>query len=330
MAANNANNAAAAPPTYDVKDAMIKCGISNTNNYAGTSPAERIATQIFDDDFQSCMDLQMDELNRALKILATLPRNQGQVIIMPLAKRKMKAFIQWTRDQIRNGRDPKRFEFPVADTTKLLDRMETHDRFRLDAEHAPKPQMFTKDMKWEDWSTTFVEYLGCLSGRSGDPLKYVKMAKLSGNAYVQDNRKVLTLINQFIVGNDVAEGAVRPLNTQSDGRAAFQALERKYMGDGILQNKVSKAEQTIDSLYYTGENSYMPWEKFEAELIGAYAVMDKHYKRQAYADETKLRKLQKDRIRADFLKLNHASIQARCSDIPMTMTFTTAIAIYRW
>ena len=58
-----ANNAAAAPPTYDVKDAMIKCGISNTNNYAGTSPAERIATQIFDDDFQSCMDLQMDELN---------------------------------------------------------------------------------------------------------------------------------------------------------------------------------------------------------------------------------------------------------------------------
>src|SRR5210317_362935 len=101
-----ANNAAAAPPTYDVKDAMILCGISDNNNYAGTSPAGRIATQIFDDDSQSCMDLQMEELNRALKVLATLPRNQGQAIIMPLAKRKMKAFIQWTRDQIRNGRDP--------------------------------------------------------------------------------------------------------------------------------------------------------------------------------------------------------------------------------
>ena len=47
----------AAPPALTVLDAMIACRVNNTNMWEGNTPAQRIAQDIFDDDFQSCIDL---------------------------------------------------------------------------------------------------------------------------------------------------------------------------------------------------------------------------------------------------------------------------------
>ena len=341
--------AAAAPPVHTVEQAMILCGLSDAEFWNDMSPAERVADELFDNDFSTCMDMKMEELESSQKTLAELRVNQGKVVILPSSKRKIRAFIQWTRDQYRLQRNPEHFEFPVADSKDLLKRLETHSRFVKAAKDATEPQAFTNDMKWSDWSPTFIDYLATQAGRDGQPLNYVirddpnpdptpqsdflveyaNMAPLHGPSFVADAKKVLEHLNRFIVGNTIAEGAAEPVRHTQDGRAVYQAVERKFEGSGVLQNKIAKAENTIDTLYYTGETRYMPWQKFESELTKAYAVVDKHYKRAVHADETKLRKLQKDRIRADFLKAQHTTVEADCAKVPMTMTFDTAMTIYR-
>jgi hypothetical protein len=46
----------ALPPQYTVYNAIMLCGVIDPTYFNGTTKAERIATEIFDDDFQSCMD----------------------------------------------------------------------------------------------------------------------------------------------------------------------------------------------------------------------------------------------------------------------------------
>lgn len=344
-----ADNPAGQPPTFTVRNAMILCGVPDVIFWNGMTQAERIASELFDDDFQICMDIKLEDVRSGLKTLAELRVAEGRCSVLPGARRKINAFIQWTRDQIRNGRNPSNFPFPVAESRKYLDRLVTHTKFIDESEHANKPQLFTNDMKWSDWAPTFVGFLAQIPGRNGvgldyvvrenpnsDPTprqnfleEYVAMAPLHGPAFVNDSKKVLDYLNQFIVGHDVAEGAAEPVRATNDGRIVFQAIEGKFEGTGVLQNKRAKAETMIDTLYYTGENKYMPWEKFETEITKAYAIVDRAEGRQVHSDEMKLRKLQKDRIRADFLKVNHSTIEARCAEIPMTMTFDTAISVYR-
>ena len=72
---NNQNIAAAAqgagvpaqnPPIYTARQAMIDCGLDNANEYQGRTHAECIATDIFNDDFITCMDKTYDNLDLIL------------------------------------------------------------------------------------------------------------------------------------------------------------------------------------------------------------------------------------------------------------------------
>src|SRR5687768_10327824 len=89
-----------------VETAMILCGVSNAANGAHGSNATRIASDIFDDEFTSCLNKTFGDLNTDLKSYSNMTVNQGQIRLTPGMKNKIKAFIQWCRDEICLGRNP--------------------------------------------------------------------------------------------------------------------------------------------------------------------------------------------------------------------------------
>ena len=241
----------ALPPVFTVFDAMVKSGVNANNNFQDRSSAERIATDIFEDDFTTCMDKTFKDIDDGLKSFSSLTVLQGQIRILPGVKKRIKAFTQWVRDQIRLGRDPANLAFPVADTATLMRRFTTHDKYVKKSStlaDAAKPAMFTNEVKWNDWAPSFRNYLRTIPGRDGVPLSYitrtsdapdptphpdfiddyVAMASLTGEVFTIDLAKVHTLIIKYITCNSTAEAKVQPHIATANGRLAWKVLVDHY------------------------------------------------------------------------------------------------------
>jgi hypothetical protein len=93
--------AALGSPVFTVRDAMIACGVNNFNLFEGDMPAQRIATDLFGDDYATCMDKGLTELDYEFKTYSELTILQGQIRLLPGIKRTIKAFIQWVQDERR-------------------------------------------------------------------------------------------------------------------------------------------------------------------------------------------------------------------------------------
>lgn len=330
---------------------MAACGLINVNPH-GPSQAERVAEGLFGNSFETAMSVTIEDINRDLKDYSELTVAEGRIRMLPETKKKIKAFVQWVRDEIRMGRDPSIIPFPVGQFTMYFKRLADHKKFldnASDIQKATEPQAFTKSILWDDWDQTFRHYLGNVPGHNGVPLKYiirddpnpdptpqsnfldeyVNMAPLFGEAYEHDSLRVLGLINKYIVGNVDAEGAVKACATENDGRAAYLALKSHYEGEGVLQTKVIRAEKALETLFYQGEDGRgMKWDQFETELNHCYAIINRERGFEMYSESQKIRKLQ-TRIRPAFLAQNVAVIDARLCEQPMTLTFKGAMAIYR-
>jgi hypothetical protein len=50
------NPIANVPVISTVYDAMVACGVNDAGDFNGDTPAVRIATDLFGDDFATCMD----------------------------------------------------------------------------------------------------------------------------------------------------------------------------------------------------------------------------------------------------------------------------------
>lgn len=85
---------------HTVHDAMVAIGIDNAIYWNGNTQAEQIAAEVFDDDFNSCMDITSQELDDSLWMYSALTVVNGQIRLRPHEKRSIVAFIQWTRDKI--------------------------------------------------------------------------------------------------------------------------------------------------------------------------------------------------------------------------------------
>ena len=328
-----------------VIDAMVLCGVS---------PAESVilASNLFGDDFETCKDKTMEELDSDFKTYSELTAAQGQIRLQPGVKRKIRAFIQWCRDCYRMGRDPTTETFPVADASDLIRRYKTHEQFVKDVSkvaEAAKPANFTSNAKWEDWYPSFLNYIRHLSGRDGVPLKYicrendapdptaqpdfldeyVLMAPLTGEAYVSDAATVHTLIVKFIAGNSVAESKIQEYEDLRDGRVDFKALKDHYEGVGVHALDITRAKTDLDQLNYYGERRpLMWWDEFKRRLNRAFVTYDKTEKRQVHSNEMKLRILI-DKVRAQFLDQTKATIQIKLVEVPLNFTYEQAIQLFR-
>ena len=154
------------------------------------------------------------------------------------------------------------------------------------------------------------------------------MAELNGPAYVADADEVMTILTDLIVGNERAESVIRATGVDNDGRVAYKALKASYEGEGLMQMKVTDAEKTIRDLKYIREAPKYTWVEFENKLKAAYRTMDRDAGHQVFNDGAKLRALNK-KIEASFLQAIKTSIITEANKIPCTMTFETALRIYR-
>ena len=137
-------------PEYTVLDGMVECGVDNTVNFNTQTPAERIAEELFDDDFTSCMDKTSEELRSDFKTYSDLIVAQGQIRLTPGVKRNIQAYIQFVRDEIRMGRDPKSVQFDIGETGTLLRRFNTHNKYIAKSKtlsEAAKPGPFKSTTK---------------------------------------------------------------------------------------------------------------------------------------------------------------------------------------
>ena len=257
-----------------VKDAMVLCGLDDDDS-------ETIASEIFLDDFQSVMDISETELTDSFKTLSGLTQAQGQLRVLPAQKNKIKAFIQWVRDMIRTGIDPASRTFPVDEAAGLLRRAKTHKLYMDKSDtisSAAKPEKFSQDLNWEDWAPSFANYLRAIPGRNGVPLKYVirkeeepdstphpdfiddyvAMAPLNGPAFTSDAAEVHTFLLNFIAGNTEAESIVK-VHQERNGRDEWLALQVHYEGEGIYAHDITKAENDLATLYYSGERKPHMW-----------------------------------------------------------------------
>ena len=66
-------------PPFTVTDAMVLCGVPDGIPFDESTQAQRVATDVFDDDFQSTMDKTFHELEDDFKSYATMTVNQGQI-----------------------------------------------------------------------------------------------------------------------------------------------------------------------------------------------------------------------------------------------------------
>ena len=156
--------------------ALTACRVDDNDLFQDCTAAERMASEIFLDAFNVCMNKSADDLEDDLKSYSNLMVGEGWLRTLPGVQIKMRAFIQWLRDQICTDLDPTTRPFPVDQVASLLYRKETHDNFvRMSKtlSEAAKPTFFTKDVRWEDFNPNLSAYLRLIPGRNGHSFLYV-------------------------------------------------------------------------------------------------------------------------------------------------------------
>ena len=113
-----------------VLDALIACGVDNHALFLEETQAQRIADDVFDNVLVSCMDITFKELDDHFKTYSDLTVAQVQIKLCPGIRKNIKAFVQWTRDELRLGQDPSATPFPVNQVSNLIRRYKTHEKFQ--------------------------------------------------------------------------------------------------------------------------------------------------------------------------------------------------------
>ena len=193
---------------YPLWAAMHACGVSRT-----TEKHRSVATGLFQDDFETCIDLNDSALYNYFKATTSLAAAHGQIKFQIEQRNNIRALVQWTKDAIRTGQDSAMQEFAPTGIAKILRKAESHKLYIANSTtNAVKPKDFTKEIKWSDWAPYFENYLRSIPGSTGVPLSYVTRendaanpdknvdflddyilnASLSGADYLTDRRAVHT------------------------------------------------------------------------------------------------------------------------------------------
>jgi hypothetical protein len=143
---------------FQVIDALIAYGVDDVALFNDQTQAQRIAEDIFDESFSSCMDPTFKELDDYFKTYTEVTVAQGHIRLRPGTRRNIKAFVQWTPDELRLGRDPSLTAFPIGQVSDLIRRYTTpHEKFQADSKtlsEAAKPESSSEDAECDAYTYT--------------------------------------------------------------------------------------------------------------------------------------------------------------------------------
>ena len=89
--------------------------------------------------------------------------------------------------------------------------------------------------------------------------EYVLQAPITGDVFRTDSAEVHTYITKLTAGNSTAEAKIQGSITEKDGRVDYVALKIHYRGIGINSIDILKADQILESLFYSGEKKPHMW-----------------------------------------------------------------------
>ena len=112
-----------------VRGLLTLVGVDDVDLFNGETQAQRLATDLFDDSFISCMYKSYEDIDSDLKTYAILTNAQGQIRLQPGVKRGIKSFVQWTRDMIRTNQDPMMIPVLAFDIALLTRHYKSHASF---------------------------------------------------------------------------------------------------------------------------------------------------------------------------------------------------------
>ena len=119
---------------------MHACGVPRTGE-----KQRSVATGLFQDDFETCIDLNDSALYNYFKSTALLAAVHGQIKFQIQQRNNIKALVQWTKDKIRTGQDPAMQEFAPTGIAKILRKDESHKLYiAYSTTNATNPKDFTK------------------------------------------------------------------------------------------------------------------------------------------------------------------------------------------
>ena len=75
---------------FTVVEAMVACGVDNDGLFMDETQAQRIASDIFGDQFTSCLDITFKELEDHFKTYSDLTVTQGQIRVRPGTRKTSK------------------------------------------------------------------------------------------------------------------------------------------------------------------------------------------------------------------------------------------------
>ena len=110
-------------PPHTIEDALAKCGmLADTANLIVyiSNAAQRIAAEVFNNNFTTCLDIEFSELENSWKTYSTLSVAEGLIRLRPGTKVNIWTFFQWTRDRIRLDKDTALVYFNVAKGNNLI------------------------------------------------------------------------------------------------------------------------------------------------------------------------------------------------------------------
>ena len=81
------------PPPNFVLNAVLACGVSYLPLFDGQSPAERVTSEVFENDFVTCKNLTKEDLNDSIKSYTNLTIANGRIVLNPLTKKRLYAMI---------------------------------------------------------------------------------------------------------------------------------------------------------------------------------------------------------------------------------------------
>ena len=331
-------------PPYEVWAAMVACGIDRT-----LDEHKDVAVGLFQDEYETCLDLNDKSLHNYHKAAA----EQGgshRITHTVMQRNNIRAFVQWTKDNIRTGKDPGMLKFEPKGISKILKKAKTHEIYVDNSSvMAVKPKDFTKDIKWSDWSPTFQNYLRAIPGRIGTPLSYVirendlpnptpnedflddyiMNSSLTGLDYLMDRRVVHTKLVALISSNPDAESLIKLNEKEANGRKSWQDLKLHYEGKGMYGYDIKSAKDILRNLTYKGENPPKEsWDKFERQINTAFSTFVKVYNREVYCNEMKLAHIV-DAVQCPKMSAVSAAINVAITSGSTLYTYEYAMASYK-
>ena len=103
----------------------------------------------------------------------------------------------------------------------------------------------------------------------------VRRTRHEGPDYRADNKTVWAIIRQITHGGPGWNWVTRFSRTE-DGRGAYIAIKTHYFGESFVTRTVTRADATIESLYFDGKGRNYTFEKFCEQLNRAYADLDEN------------------------------------------------------